>query len=381
MKYRKFGQMDWEVSALGIGTLRLPTEDKTLMSGAIIKEDEAIATIRYGIDNGVNYVDTAYNYHNCKAEAVVGKALKDGYRQKVKLATKSPVSRITKTEDFDRILDEQLTKLQTDHIDFYLLHSIDGKKWRNTVLALGLLERMEAAKKAGKIGHIGFSFHDSFSEFKNILDSYDKWEFCQIQYNYMDVNTQAGVKGLKYAASKGLPVIIMEPLLGGMLANPPASIKKEFEAYDPSKSAAYWGLRWLWNQPEVTLVLSGMGSVAQVEENIRTADDSGIGEMSRADLEFIEHIRKKYTEKRVIPCTGCSYCMPCPNGVEIPRSFKFFNDSFMHDDLDNAKKTYAFWKRGQASACVGCRVCESKCPQQIPISEWMPKVHAHLGSD
>jgi len=381
MKYRKFGNLDWEVSALGIGTLRLPTEDKTLMSGAVIKEDEAIAAIRYGIDRGINYVDTAYNYHNCTAEAVVGKALRDGYRQKVKLATKSPVSRITKTEDFDRILDEQLTKLQTDHIDFYLFHSVDGKKWRNTILRLGLIERMEAAQKAGKIVHIGFSFHDSFSEFKNILDSYDKWEFCQIQYNYMDVHNQAGEKGLKYAASKGLPVIIMEPLLGGLLANPPESIRREFEAYDPAKSPANWGLRWLWNQPEVTLVLSGMNAISQIDDNIRAADESGVGTLSQEDLAFIERIRQKYAEKRVIPCTGCSYCMPCPNGVEIPRSFKFYNDAFMFDDLESERKTYAFWKRGQASACVGCKACEAKCPQQIPISSWMPKVHALLGSD
>ncbi len=381
MKYRKFGNLDWEVSALSMGTLRLPTEDRTLMSGEVIKEDEAIATIRYGIDNGINYVDTAYNYHNFKSEPVVGKALRDGYRQKVKLATKSPVSRIGKTEDFDRILNEQLTKLQTDYIDFYLFHSIDGKKWRQTVLGLGLIERIEAAKKAGKIGHVGFSFHDSFSEFKAIVDGYDKWEFCQIQYNYMDVNNQAGAKGLKYAAAKGLPVIVMEPLLGGMLANPPASIRREFEAYDPAKSAAYWGLRWLWNQPEVTLVLSGMNAISQVEENIRTADASGVNTLSDADLDFIERVRKKYEEKRAIPCTGCSYCMPCPNGVEIPRSFKFYNDAYMHDDLETEKKTYAFWKRGQASACVACKVCESKCPQHIPISTWMPKVHSLLGND
>lgn len=380
MKYRKFGNMDFEVSSLGIGTLRLPTADKDLMSGEFINEDEAIKMIRYGIDHGINYVDTAYNYHKFKSELVVGKALKDGYRQKVKLTTKSPVSRITKTEDFDRILNEQLVKLQTDYIDFYLFHSVDEKKWHNTVLKLDLIERIEAAKKEGKIGHIGFSFHDGFNIFKEIIDAYDKWELCQIQYNYMDVTKQAGVRGLKYAASKGLPVVIMEPLLGGMLANPPASIQKDFEEYGGG-SPADWGLRWLWNQPEVTLVLSGMNAVQQVEENIRSADKSGIGTLSEADLAFIERVRKKYEEKRAIPCTGCNYCMPCPNGVEIPRSFKFYNDAFMHDDLVSVKKTYAFWKRGQASACVGCKTCESKCPQQIPISQWMPKVHALLGDD
>lgn len=381
MQYRKFGNLNWEVSALGFGTLRLPTADTNLMSGENINEDEAIRIIRYGIDHGINYVDTAYNYHKHKSEIVVGKALKDGYRDKVKLATKSPVSRISKTEDFDKILDEQLVKLQTDYIDFYLFHSIDRRKWHSTVLELDLLDRIEVAKKAGKIGHIGFSFHDGFNEFKEIIDGYDKWELCQIQYNYMDISKQAGTKGLKYAAAKGLPVIIMEPLLGGMLANPPTTIRKDFEEYGGNRTPADWALQWLWNQPEVTLVLSGMNAMRQVEENLKSASESGIGTFSEKDQNFIDCMRKKYEEKRAIPCTGCNYCMPCPNGVEIPRIFKFYNDGFMHDDLISARKTYDFWKKGQANSCVACKTCEDKCPQNIPISEWMPKVHAVLGEN
>ena len=379
MQYRKFGKINWEVSALGFGTLRLPTLDDHLLTGESIIEDEAIRLIRYGIDQGINYVDTAYNYHQCKSELVVGKALMDGYRQKVKLATKSPVSRLTKPEDFDRILDEQLVKLKTDHIDFYLFHSIDARKWRNVILEFDLLNKIEAAKQAGKIGYIGFSFHGGFNEFKEIVDGYDNWDLCQIQYNYMDIEKQAGTKGLKYAAGKGLPVVIMEPLLGGMLANPPKEIRKDFEEYGGGRSPADWALQWLWNQPEVTLVLSGMNAMQQVEENLRSADALKTNAMSKEDLAFIDLIRKKYEEKRAIPCTGCNYCMPCPNGVEIPRSFKFYNDCLMHDDLVSTRKTYAFWKRGQASACIACKACEEKCPQRIPISQWMPKVHALLG--
>jgi len=377
LRYRKFGDLGFEVSALGIGTLRLPTEDKSLMSGAHIDEDEAIRLIRRGIDGGINYVDTAYNYHMCHSENVVGRALLDGYRARVKLATKSPVSHFTRTGDFDAILDEQLKKLQTDHIDLYLFHSLDARRWRDIVLPLGLPERMEAAKKSGKILHIGFSFHDSFAVFREILDYWDKWEFCQIQYNYLDVDRQAGTRGLKYASSKGLPVVVMEPLLGGMLANPPGPIRREFDAYGGGTPADL-GLQWLWDQPEVTLVLSGMSAMAQLEENLGSACRSGVGSLSAEDRDFLSRIRGKYEEKRLIPCTGCAYCMPCPNGVEIPRGFKFFNDGYMLGDLVSARKTYDFWKRGQAGACVACRACEQKCPQHIPISGWMPKVHAVL---
>jgi uncharacterized protein len=379
MQYRKFGSIGWDVSALGLGTLRLPTLDTNLMTGEHIIEKDAIRLIRHGIDQGINYLDTAYNYHNLTAELVVGKALMDGYRQKVRLATKSPVSRIEAPEDFDRILDEQLAKLRTEYIDFYLFHSIDARKWRNKVLGFDLLSRMEAAKQAGKIGYIGFSFHGGLNEFQEIVDGYDHWDLCLIQYNYMDIEKQAGTKGLKYAAGKGLPVLVMEPLLGGMLAHPPKEILQDFEENGGGRTPAEWALQWLWSQPEVTLVLSGMTTMQQLEENLRSANASRINSMSDQDLAFIDRIRTNYEGKKAIPCTGCNYCMPCPYGVEIPRSFKFYNDALMHDDLESARKTYAFWKRGQASDCVACKACEEECPQQIPISEWMPRVHALLG--
>lgn len=378
MKYRNFGKLDWKPSALGFGCMRLPCSDSAFMSPNI-KEDEAIKMIRLGIDSGINYVDTAYPYHGGKSELLVGKALQDGYRQKVKLATKSPVWLIQKPEDFDTFLDEQLKKLQTDHIDFYLLHALSAERleW---VHKYKMLERAEAALKAGKIGHLGFSFHDSYEAFPKIVDAYDKWAFCQIQYNYMDTEYQAGVKGLKYAASKGLGVIVMEPLRGGALANPPKKVRAILQPSPDKPSPAEWGLRWLWNQPEVSLLLSGMTSMPQVVENLRVAGEAEVNCMKPAELEVIAAARKKFEERKPVPCTRCGYCMPCPNGVDIPGNFELYNMGEVYEDVKGAKFRYNQFlaEAERAAACVGCRACEAKCPQKIPISEWMPKVEAAL---
>lgn len=387
MQYRKFGRFDFKVSALGFGTMRLPTDGQlnlnngNRLSNNII-EEEAIKMIRHAIDNGVNYVDSAYGYHGGRSEIVTGKALKDGYREKVMLATKSPVWLIKKPEDFDRLLDEQLGKLQTDHLDFYLLHALNAGSWRNTVLKYNVLERAEAAKKAGKIKHLGFSFHGDYNSFVEIVDGYDKWDFCQIQYNYMDVENQAGMKGLKYAASKGLAVVIMEPLLGGRLANPPKDIRALFDESGTGRSPAYWGLQWLWNQPEVSVVLSGMSSMQQVDENLVSADNSGVGLFGAKDLEVIERVRGRFASRAAVPCTGCSYCMPCPNKVDIPRNFEIYNDSVVYEDVNGAKVAYNvfFDAAGHAGNCIACKACETKCPQKIRISEWMPKVEALLSN-
>ncbi len=379
MQYRSFGRLDFKVSALGFGAMRLPTKMIKGVGNRLdnnIDEDEAIKMIRHAIDMGVNYVDTAYGYHGGQSEILVGKALKDGYRSKTCLATKSPVWLIHKPEDFDRLLDEQLDKLQTDHVDFYLLHSLNGDSWKNTVLKHDVLKHAEAAKKAGKIKHLGFSFHGDVDSFIEIVDGYDKWDFCQIQYNYMDIENQAGVKGLKYAASKGLAIVIMEPLLGGRLANPPKDIKTIMDEGNSERSAANWGLDWLWNQPEVSVVLSGMSTMKQLQENIASADRSGIGKLSRKEMDIIERVRKKYNERAAIPCTGCSYCMPCPNNVDIPRNFSIYNDAVIHDDFNGAGVSYNnfFDKSNHASECVQCKVCEDKCPQSIKISDWLQKV-------
>lgn len=379
MQYRKFGKLDWQVSALGFGCMRLPTADGKPLSGNI-DEEESIKMIRYAIDHGVNYVDTAYPYHEKNSEIVTGKALRDGYREKVKLATKSPVWSIKKTEDFERYLNEQLKKLQTDYIDFYLFHGLDKKGWNNTVLKLGLLERAESALREGKIGHIGFSFHDRYEVFQDIIDGYDGWTFCQIQYNYMDTEHQAGTRGLRYAASKGLAVVIMEPLLGGRLAKPPATVLDVFKGRG-EKTPVDWALQWVWNQPEVSLLLSGMSTMGQVKENIASANLSGIGTMGPEDLEVLKRAKDKYRELTLIPCTKCGYCLPCPSGVNIPRNIKLFNDGYAYGDVETSRGIYANYmaEANRAGSCVQCKACEEKCPQKIAISEWMPKAHAVLG--
>ncbi|NLH95947.1 MAG: aldo/keto reductase [Clostridiaceae bacterium] len=383
MKYRPFGKLDFKVSALGFGAMRLPTRQIQGPGNRLdssIDEQEAIRMIRHAIDMGVNYIDTAYGYHGGQSEILVGKALMDGYRSRTALATKSPVWLIKEPADFDRLLDEQLGKLQTDYIDFYLLHAINGHSWENTILKHDVLSRMEAARKAGKIRHMGFSFHGDYDSFVKIVDGFDKWDFCQIQYNYMDIENQAGMKGLKYAVSKGLAVVIMEPLLGGRLANPPSDVRTIMEEADPARSPVGWALNWLWSQPEVSVVLSGMSTMRQLEENIALADKAEPGKFGKTELDVIEKVRRKYMERTAIPCTGCEYCVPCPNDVAIPRNFSIYNDGVMHDDMEGARVTYNnfFSKENRAGNCVRCGECEEKCPQGIAIMDWLEKVDKAL---
>jgi predicted aldo/keto reductase-like oxidoreductase len=376
MQYRKFGRLDWKGSALGFGCMRLPIIGE---DAGNIDEPEATRMLRYAIDHGVNYVDTAYPYHQGNSERVVGRALKDGYREKVKLATKLPCWLVEDAADFDKYLNQQLEKLQTDRIDFYLLHSLNQKRWVN-VRDLGVLEWAEKAIADGRIRHLGFSFHDEYPLFKEIVDAYD-WTFCQIQYNYMDIEKQAGTKGLQYAASKGMAVVVMEPLLGGRLIPPPEPVQQIFDSAPGKRTPADWALQWLWDQPEVSVVLSGMTAMAHVEENVASADVSGPGTLTAKELKIIGRAREKYRELGPIPCTGCGYCMPCPNGVNIPRNFDIYNAGVMYGKPHKARSSYRTWlpEKEQASACVGCRECEELCPQNIPISEWMPRVHQVLG--
>ncbi len=379
MQYRNFGKLDWKVSALGFGCMRLPTSDGARLSPNIL-EDEAIRMIRHAIDEGVNYVDTAYPYHGGNSEVVLGKALLDGYRDKVRIATKLPVWMVESAADFDRLLGEQLQKLQTDHIDFYLLHSLNKGRWHNVVLKHNLLEEAAKALKDGRIRHLGFSLHDEFEAFEAIVNGSDLWEFCQIQYNFMDTEKQAGTRGLKLAASKGLAVVVMEPLLGGRLADPPNDVRAAMESFEPKRSAADWALQWLWDQPEVSTVLSGMTTMQQVEENLRSADSSRTGAFGDADQTMITRVRTMYEARTVVPCTRCNYCMPCANGVNIPANFEHFNYAHLFDDTTAARFKYEVFLAAdqRSSACIECHECEEKCPQKIAIGEWMPKVTALL---
>jgi len=374
MQYRQFGRLDWEVSALGFGCMRFPTTN----GNEHIDEDEAARMLRYAIDHGVNYVDTAYPYHGGNSEPFVGRVLQNGYRERVRLATKMPSWKIEQADDFDRYLDEQLERLRTDHIDFYLLHAM-REKWWHKLHDLGVLAWSEGARADGRIGHLGFSFHDEYSVFKEIVGAYD-WTFCQIQYNYMDIENQAGTRGLQYAASQGLAVVIMEPLLGGRLVAPPDPIQQIWSSAPTHRKPADWALQWLWHQPEVSVVLSGMSAMSHVEENVASAGKSGIGRLTDEELVVVDRVREAYQALCPIPCTRCNYCMPCPNGVDIPRNFEIYNEGVMYDKPDHARRSYGFLdEEKRASACIACLECEDSCPQHIPISDWMVHVHEVLG--
>ena len=319
MQYRKFGRTEKDVSALGFGAMRLPVKD----SESDIDVPAAVEMIRDAIDAGVNYVDTAYPYHGGNSEVVVGKALQDGYRDKVFLATKSPIWQIEKTHDFDRILDEQFERLQTDHIDFYLLHCVQATFWPK-MLDLNVFDWADKARADGRIGELGFSFHDNYDVFKQVVDAYD-WTFCQIQYNLVNEEVQAGTKGLKYAAEKGLAVVVMEPLFGGSLANPPDPVQEIWQQTD--RRPADMALQWVWDHPEVSLVLSGMSTLEQVKQNLESAERSGVNQLSDQDRALLRQVQDKYRELSPIPCTKCGYCSPCPNGVNIPLNFELYNNA------------------------------------------------------
>lgn len=369
MRYRKFGNTGLEISALSFGTMRLPTYDNQPFSPNII-EDEAIKMLRYAIDQGVNYIDTAYPYHGEQSEVLVGKALKDGYRDKVYLATKCPLYKIKREEEFEEILEEQLKKLQVDCIDFYLLHAVNKNKWKDIVLKFDFISKLEKAKEQGKIKYIGFSFHDDYETFREIIDYYDKWDFCQIQLNYIDVDNQAGIKGLKYAAEKGLGVIIMEPLLGGKLADPPVEVSK---VLSPKKTPVEWALDFLWDLNGVSFLLSGMGTMDQIKDNINYADRSDKGMLLDEEKLMFEKAKFVYDNMALVPCTKCSYCMPCSFGLDIPKIYEAYNKTAT-SKFEAAKAMYEEIEI-KADSCRKCKKCEKVCPQDIKTSEIMPKIH------
>ena len=380
MQYRKFGKPGFEVSILGFGCMRLP-----LLPGinggepdtAKIDEAEAIKMLRHAIDNGVNYIDTAYPYHGGSSELLVGKALKDGYRERVKLATKLPVWLLKKEEDFDNYLNEQLKKLQTDHIDVYLLHALNKDRW-NTVKELNVLNCMQKAIDSGKVRHAAFSYHEDISFFRTILDAFD-WGMCQIMYNYME--DREWEKHMKYAHSKGIAVAIMEPLLGGKLANvPPEEVKKVWKESGVDRSPADWAFKWIYNYPEVTLALSGMSTMEQVIENLKIAGNSTVGALSSEELATIDKAREVYSSLTRVKCTGCRYCVPCPSNVSIPEIFSCYNEAGAYNLQKSSEESYSSMKATgrDASLCVECGRCEEACPQKLPIIRHLKEAHRSL---
>jgi predicted aldo/keto reductase-like oxidoreductase len=345
-------------------------------------QDEKISVrmLRDAIDSGVNYIDTAYLYHEGESELITGNALADGYRSKTFLATKSPIWLLNNSDDFDRILDEQLKKLKTDHIDLYLLHNIRKEYWRTKVLDFNLFEKAQKAKKAGKVRYIGFSLHDDFNTFKQVTDFYP-WDFCQIQLNYMDTAYQAGLGGLRHAAKKGLGVVIMEPLKGGNLANIPASVQAVFDRSANKRTPVEWALSYLWDMPEVSLVLSGMSSPLQTEENIAYAARSRIGCLSADERKIVAAANKEFRNITAIPCTACSYCMPCPHRIAIPYAFTAFNDYH----IGNRERAEHYYREvvhrfgKMPCECTTCKECEKLCPQGLKISTLLADVHKLFG--
>jgi predicted aldo/keto reductase-like oxidoreductase len=346
---------------------------------------EATQIIRYAIDHGVNYLDTAYFYHGGNAEQAVGRALEGGYRQKIKLATKFPAREVTSRADFDGAFERQLARLQTDKIDFYLLHGLHRPVWDN-LRDMGIIPWLESKVAEGRLEYVGFSFHDDYEYFTSIVDAYDNWTFCQVHFNYMDVDYQAGRRGIEYAAGKGLGVIIMEPLRGGQLARkPPEEVARVWESAHVKRSPVEWALRWIWSYPEVSMILSGMSTMEQVVENVAIAERAGNSRLNPQGLALIERVRQAYKDSCPVPCTGCRYCMPCESGVEIPTIFRIYNEMAMYKDVRMAKLRYGgmFWgvqPEQNATNCIECGKCSEACPQHIQISDWLKKVHRELTS-
>ncbi|WP_319643016.1 aldo/keto reductase [Methanovulcanius yangii] len=372
MQYRTMPSGDDRLSALGFGAMRLPLAAKR------IDEERATRLVREAIEAGVNYIDTAMPYHNGESESFLGRALADGYREKVYLATKLPPWSVEAREDMDRLLVTQLAKLRTDHIDYYLLHSLTRRSWER-MRDLGVIEFLETAKEKGRIRHIGFSFHDNPEAFREVVDAY-AWDFCQIQYNILDECHQAGTAGLEYAAARGLGVIIMEPLRGGHLARAVPDEVRAIEAETGvSRTPAEWALRWIWNRPEVTVVLSGMSDEAQLRENIRTAEDALPGSLSQGDLAMMARVRDIYRDRMMVDCTGCGYCMPCPYGVDIPGCFAHYNNYGLFGKEPAVRYYFAQMtgimdKEGYAGLCRGCGKCVRACPQHLPIPDLLQDV-------
>lgn len=374
MLYREVPKNGDKLSVLGYGCMRLPVRMQS------INEKLAEKQILFALDQGVNYFDTAYPYHNGKSESFLGKVFsKNGCREKVKIATKLPHWSAHSKEDMNKILDEQLSKLKTDRIDYYLVHGLVGESWEKAKQN-GVITFLDDALKNGKIINAGFSFHGLAEEFNGVVDDYD-WTFCQIQYNYLDTKNQAGTAGLQYAASKDMAVMIMEPLRGGNLAKtPPPSVQHIWAKADHKKTPVAWSLGWIWNHPEVTVVLSGMNNDDHIAENLALAEKALPNALSQKEVLLVEEVAAEFRKVMKIGCTGCQYCMPCPAGVNIPSCFNWYNSR--HAFKDNQAKLWYLVQNGGvfedkqslASMCVKCEKCLEKCPQHLLIPDLLEEV-------
>ena len=370
MFYRKSQKLNVETSLLGFGCMRFPT-----LSDGSIDEEQTLKMFDIAINNGINYIDTAYPYHNGLSEPFVGKALKKYDRSKLYLATKLPVWVVESRDHALEIFEGQLKKLQTEYIDFYLLHSLDDNKWQKC-LDLGLVDMCIELQKQGKIKYLGFSFHDSYEVFEKIIN-YRDWDFCQIQFNYMDTDEQAGLKGLKLCEEKGIPNIIMEPLKGGSLTKYSPDVEKVFKDYDKDASIASWGLRFVGSYDNVLVLLSGMSNIAQMEDNIKTFNN--FKKLNNDEQNVIDVAIQKIRDRVKNGCTGCRYCMPCPKQVNIPKMFRMWNLASMYDNFNVVNWSFNNTKPEEFStSCIQCGICETKCPQNISIRKDLQEAYNYL---
>lgn len=385
MQYRKLGNSGIDVSVLGFGCMRFPVieegnEHLSIFEKPVkIKETEEM--LLHAVDNGINYYDTAYAYHGGKSEEILGKTIKP-FRDKVMIATKLPMMMVQKASDIERFIDEQLKRLDSDYVDFYLLHGLNNRSW-SLAKKYNALDFLERLLSDGRIRYAGFSFHDEVKVFKEIVDGFD-WTLCQIQYNYFDENRQAGKEGLLYAAKKGMGIVIMEPLRGGKLADHiPLAIQEIWNSAETKRTPTEWALRWVLNHPEVSVVLSGMSAMPQLVENLKIADDAKINSLTATELVLISKVREKLEEMLKVKCTGCGYCMPCPNGIDIPMNFNAYNNAFLFDDQERSKIMYNTFmpEEQRAGSCEECGECEEKCPQDIAIMDELKNVHKLLKMD
>ncbi|HLA83663.1 MAG TPA: aldo/keto reductase [Thermoguttaceae bacterium] len=376
MQYRIMPRSGDRVSALGLGCMRLPTDKKNH-----IDRPAAVRLVRRAIDAGINYLDTAFTYHDGESEPLLGEALADGYRPRVKLATKLPHWLVREPGDVSKLLAKQLEKLRTDRIDYYLIHMLTESRWK-FLKQRGVIESLERARREGRIGHIGFSCHAGRDEFKRLVDDYD-WEFVQIQYNYLDTEQEAGREGLRHAAEKGLGVVVMEPLRGGKLAKtPPPHIQRIWDRAAEKRSPADWALRWVWNHPEVHVVLSGMTHESDLEENLQTVESARPDALAADELALFDEAAAAYRAAMKAGCTGCQYCMPCPAGINIPACLQTLDSYALFGGKAGHQFAYLFRAGGileerhtLASACTECGKCVKKCPQHLPVPELLKEVH------
>lgn len=364
-----FGSLGFDVSRLGFGAMRLPTMQEG--DQQVIDRKRAIGMIRRGIDAGISYVDTAYPYHRGESEIVVGQALKDGYRERVKLTTKLPLWSVHEETDMNRLLDEQLKKLDVPYVDFYLLHAMNRDRLE-LMRSLHYKDFLNQALKDGRIKNAGFSFHDEYKVFSEILHDWDEWHLAQIQFNYLDNESQATEKGLREAGKMGVPIVVMEPLRGGALANPPKIVRDLMGKRSPIE----WAFAYVADFAEVATILSGMSTEEQLEENLKAFENLTVGGLSEEDHALIRKFKEAYHSLMPIGCTGCRYCQPCPQNVHIPDIFVAYNESRMFSDPGTLRWHYKehIEKGEDASKCIGCGACEGICPQHLPIIDLLKKV-------